>query len=185
MSKIYTKEELQAKVASTNPADRKEIGAVLQSHGKELAELVKMKPEERVKFILDAQAKAGKGKGAAAPAAGKGAVGAKAAVGTKKAVKPEPEAEEEPEPEEAEAEEAAAGGASGEDVAALSEKVDALTETVNLMAGFIAEIVPLIKETHHMTRAQVGLNGQEDEVMGLQETYYGQLMFPEADAGND
>lgn len=188
MSKTYTKEELQAKIGSTAPADRKEIAEVLKSYGKDLAELVKMKNEERVKFILDEQAKKAKG-GKAAPA-GKAPVGKAAAPvagkGTKKPVKePEPEPEEEPEADpEPEEETSQGGGASAEDIGALREEVAALSETVNLMAGFIAELVPLIKETHFINRALVGLDGREEDVQGLQETYYGQPMFAEAEEGN-
>lgn len=53
--KIYTRGQLEVLVRSTLPSDRKEICKVMQGFGKTLAEMMKMRPEERLEYILEQQ----------------------------------------------------------------------------------------------------------------------------------
>lgn len=175
--KIYTKEELNALVANPDAAARKEVANVIKNYGKPLSEIVAMKPAERVAYILEHQPKAAGGK---APAAGT-KLGAGAKPGVKTAVKAKPEPEPEPEEEvvEEEAEPEAGGGMSGEDAAALHEKLDN-------MAARLGEIERITVETHFLTRILLSLAGCEDtDVAGFKEGFYAQMLVDVDDAGND
>jgi hypothetical protein len=173
--KTYTKDELNAMLSSNKPEDRKTITELMKHYGKPVSEIVAMKPEDRVKFILEKQ----QPKAAPKAAAGKTAATAKTATKTaaKKAAEPvedeEEEAAEEAEAEEEAAEEAPAasgGGVSEELVAALQEQVGSLKSQVE-------ELEKVALESHMLLRILVKLNGIEDgDLSEFVEPFYGQLV---------
>ena len=184
MPKIYTKEELTTLVNSTDPTHRKEITQVLRDYDKPMSEIIAMKPDARIAYILEKQGGA-KAAGKAAPAAaGKAAAKATPAGAAPKAAKkaaaaPEPEEEEE-QPAEEEAAEGSGGGGGSVDVGALAEAVagllapqfEALNEKLDALAARVDEVETLVMDTHFVARAHAALSA------GLDEAGYEELKEP-------